>query len=80
MSRSNWKQITFIGYYMNSQNMIDFIDIAKDNGITHILLEFITLGVNNDCDLNINLNINYDSTDLQEKNDINDICEMCNLC
>jgi len=65
---------------MNSQNMIDFIDIAKDNGITHILLEFITLGVNNDCDLNINLNINYDSTDLQEKNDINDICEMCNLC
>jgi hypothetical protein len=80
MSRPNWKQITFIGYYMNSQNMIDFIDIAKDNGITHILLEFITLGVNNDCDLNINLNINYDSTDLQEKNDINDICEMCNLC
>ncbi len=48
MSRPNWKQITFVGYYMNSQNMIDFIDIAKNNGITHILLEFITLGVNND--------------------------------
>jgi hypothetical protein len=34
----------------------------------------------NTSDLNINLNINYDSTDLQENNDINDICEMCNLC
>ena len=47
MSRPNWKQITFVGYYMNSQNMLDFIDIAKNSGITHILLEFITLGVGN---------------------------------
>lgn len=47
MNRENWKQITFIGYYMNPQNMTDFITIAKDNDITHILLEFITLGVNN---------------------------------
>jgi len=46
-SRSNWKQITFIGYYMTYQNMSDFIDVAKSNSITHILLEFVTLGVGN---------------------------------
>ena len=29
---------------MNVQNMKDFVSVAKDNGVTHILLEFITLG------------------------------------
>ena len=47
MSRSNWKQVTFVGYYMNVQSMTDFVSVAKENGVTHILLEFITLGVGN---------------------------------
>ena len=80
MSRSNWKQITFIGYYMNSQNMIDFIDIAKDNGITHILLEFITLGVNNDWSSGLKLvdtvsNWINDFTDTDRNNILNKLKE-----
>ena len=29
MSRPNWKQVTFVGYYMSVQNMKDFVTIAK---------------------------------------------------
>lgn len=68
MSRENWKQITFIGYYMNPQNMTDFIKIAKDNGITHILLEFITLGVNN----NWSNGLQFADTSSNWINDFND--------
>ena len=48
MRRPNWKQVTFVGYYMSVQNMKDFVTIAKNNGVTHILLEFITLGSGGD--------------------------------
>ena len=80
MSRPNWKQITFVGYYMNSQNMLDFIDIAKNNGITHILLEFITLGVNNDWSSGLKLvdtvsNWINDFTDTDRNNILNKLKE-----
>lgn len=44
---SSWKQICYVGYYMNYDNFNIFIDNAINNGITHIILEFIILKLNN---------------------------------
>ena len=39
---TSWKQICYVGYGMsNSSGFSDFIDIANEIGITHIILEFI---------------------------------------
>jgi len=42
---NNWKQINYIGYSFNSSDQLNnYIELAHDNNITHINLEFIILG------------------------------------
>jgi hypothetical protein len=44
---SSWKQTCYVGYYMDYDSFNSFIDVASSNGITHIILEFIILILNN---------------------------------
>lgn len=43
---NSWKQVVYVGYYMEYDTFNNFIDICINNGITHIILEFILFGSN----------------------------------
>lgn len=45
--QSLFKQTCYIGWYFDYNTFDSFIDTAKSNGITHIILEFILLILNN---------------------------------
>jgi len=42
--KSKWKQVVYVGYSMSYEQFSSFIDTCKQNGITHIILEFIVFG------------------------------------
>ena len=42
---TTWKQVMYYGYYTNYDTLYNFITTASNNGVTHILLEFITFNI-----------------------------------
>ena len=58
----SWKEFCYIGYYVTYNQLFDFIDLAGSSGITHILLEFITLNYTGSNDPNTIYTLTYYDT------------------
>ena len=42
-----WKQVMYFGYYVTSDQMKNIIELAHQNGVTHLIIPFILLQINN---------------------------------
>lgn len=46
--KHQWKQVMYFGYSMTYNQMLQMIEDAKNNGVTHIIIPFIELNIKND--------------------------------
>ena len=57
-----WKEFCYIGYNITYTQLFDFINLAGNSKITHILFEFITLEYTNTTDKNTIYTLKYYDT------------------
>lgn len=58
----SWKEFCYIGYNITYNQLSDFIDLAGNSGITHILFEFITLNYTGSTNPNTIYTLTYYDT------------------